>query len=270
MTMQPLEERTAALSDIILIGPIRSGKSTIGKLLAERLDVPQISMDALCWDYYREIGFYEPDVTVNGPDGMIASRFHLYALGRLLADHRECVIDLGAGHSVYREPADLLRIQKALAAYPNIFLLLPSPDLQVSADILAERSADNRWLQSFIQEKGWNPNEFFLSHLSNVSLTKHVLYTEGKSPGQTCDEILRLLETTPRKQGRDTKTRLKSDLLQKLTDLLDDVEEGRLRSLVLMRALIDGDGQCWSRILEEDQTSICGYLTALRQDMECP
>ena len=32
-------------SEIILIGPIGAGKSTIGRLLAERLDLPQVSMD---------------------------------------------------------------------------------------------------------------------------------------------------------------------------------------------------------------------------------
>lgn len=83
---------------------MRSGKSTLGALLAEKLDVPQVSMDGLCWDYYREIGFYEPNTEVYASDGRIAARFNLYALERLLADHRECVIDLGAGHSVYIPP----------------------------------------------------------------------------------------------------------------------------------------------------------------------
>ena len=210
-------------SDIVLIGPVRAGKSTVGRLLAEQLDVPQISMDALCWDYYREIGFYEPNADVHGPDGMIASRFHLYALERLLADHHECVIDLGAGHSVHRESADLLRLQQLLAAYPNVFLLLPSPDLETCAEILAERNANNPWLQGFVQKNGWNPNEFFLRHPSNVSVARHILYTEGKSPEQTCDEIVQKLQTTPEKQGRETKTRLKSDIVQKLANVLDGV-----------------------------------------------
>jgi shikimate kinase len=257
------------LSDIILIGPIRSGKSTLGRLLAEQLDVPQISMDGLCWDYYNEIGFYEPNADVNASDGMIASRFHLYALERLLADHRNCVIDLGAGHSVHRESADLLRMQKTLEAYPNVFLLLPSPDLNNAAAILAERNQNNPWLQTFMQENGWNPNELFLRHPSNVTVAKHILYTEGKSPEQTRDEILLLLKTTPKKRSRETKTRLKSDMLQKLTNVVDAVQEGRLRSLVLMTALMDGDGECWARIMEEDQAPICDYLTALRQEMEC-
>ncbi len=50
---------------------------------------------------------------------------------------------------------------------------------------------------------------------------------------------------------------------------LDDVEEGRLRSLFLMTALMDGSGECWSRIMQDDQTSICDYLATSRRDMEC-
>jgi shikimate kinase len=258
------------VSDIILIGPIRSGKSTLGRLLAERLDVPQISMDALCWDYYREIGFYAPDAEVHNSDGMIASRFVLHALERLLSDHRECVIDLGGGHSVHRDSADLLRMQQALNAYPNVFLLLPSPDLERSAVILAERNQDNPWLQTFLQKKGWNPNELFLRHPSHVTLARHIIYTEGKSPEQTRDEILHLLEEVPKKRSRDTKTKLKSEMLQKLSQALDHVEEGRLRSLVLMTALTDGEGECWCRITtEEDRAGICNDLKGLSQDMEC-
>jgi|GEM_PF-2071859 len=256
-------------SDIILIGPIRSGKSTLGRLLAAQLDVPQISMDELCWDYYREIGFYDSEADVNGPDGRIASRFDLYALERLLADHCECVIDLGAGHSVHREAADLQRMQNALMAYPNVFLLLPSPDLDRSAAILAVRNQHNSWLQTFIQTQGWNPNELFLRDPSNVTLAKHILYTEGQSPEQTRDKILQLLTTTPKRWSRDTRTKRKSDLLLKLAKIQEHVEVGRLRSLVFMTALMDGDGECWSRIEEEDQTSICNFLKTLRQDMEC-
>lgn len=39
-------------SDIILIGPIGAGKSTVGALLADRLGLPQCSMDDLRWDSF--------------------------------------------------------------------------------------------------------------------------------------------------------------------------------------------------------------------------
>ena len=43
--------------EIILIGPIGAGKSTLGRLLADRLEVPSVSMDQVRWDYYRAIGY---------------------------------------------------------------------------------------------------------------------------------------------------------------------------------------------------------------------
>ena len=46
-------------SDIILIGPIGTGKSTLSRLLAEKLNLPQCPMDELRWPYYKEIGYEE-------------------------------------------------------------------------------------------------------------------------------------------------------------------------------------------------------------------
>lgn len=46
-------------SEIVLIGPLFAGKSKLGKLLAEELGLPQVSLDTLRWEYYREIGFDE-------------------------------------------------------------------------------------------------------------------------------------------------------------------------------------------------------------------
>ncbi len=66
-------------------------------------------------------------------------RFELHAVRRLLAEHRNCVIDFGAGQSVYEDAADLARVQEFLAPYPNIVLLLPSPNLDESVALLRER-----------------------------------------------------------------------------------------------------------------------------------
>src|SRR5262249_54170275 len=146
-------------------------------------------------DYYREIGFDRPGEETCGPDGMIASRFNVYAVERLLADHRDCVLDLGAGHSVYRDAESLARMQRLLEPYPNVFLVLPSPDLNESAAILKERNLENSWLNTFTAESGYDPNAHFLRHPSNFTLAKHVVYTEGKTPEETRDEILAKVES---------------------------------------------------------------------------
>jgi shikimate kinase len=176
-------------TDIILIGPIGAGKTTLARLLAKATGKPCVSLDSLCWTYYREIGIDEAEVA-NGPDGMIAWRFNVHAVERALSDCRDCIFDFGAGHSVYREPEALERIERALAPFPNIFLTLPCPEREQSARILAERNRTNQWLYSFTADHQYNPNDHFLIHPSNYRLAKHIVYTQGKTPEQSRDEIL--------------------------------------------------------------------------------
>ncbi|EDX83128.1 hypothetical protein S7335_306 [Synechococcus sp. PCC 7335] len=94
-------------SDIILIGPQTAGKSTVGALLANRLNLPQCSMDEHRWRYYQEIGYDEAlakqKQKTEGARGLIQywKPFEAYTVERLLLEHTNCVIDFGAGHSVY-------------------------------------------------------------------------------------------------------------------------------------------------------------------------
>lgn len=184
--------------EVILIGPMGAGKSTQGRLLAEALGLPQCSMDAVCWDYYREIGFDEDaQWEIAEKEGLAdvtgyLKPFEAHAVERLLADHHGCVIDFGAGHSVFESDDLFARVRDALAPYPNVVLLLPTPDPDESIRILQIRrqappSPEFDALQSH-----------FVKHPSNHDLAKIVVYTYGKMPEETRNEILAAIKCKAR------------------------------------------------------------------------
>jgi shikimate kinase len=176
---------------IILIGPISSGKTTVAELLAKRLARPQVSMDVERHAYYQEIG-YDEDLAQRKLDagGWWAryrywKPFEAYAVERILADHPGAVIDFGAGHSVYEDDVLFARVAVMLAPYPNVFLLLPSPDVEASLRLLSAREDHSPQLIEI--------NRHFLEHHSNYDLAKTIVYTEDKLPEAVCEVILALI-----------------------------------------------------------------------------
>ncbi len=169
--------------EIVLIGPFNVGKTTIGRLLAERLGLPQVSLDDVCYGYYQEIGWSgEEALRIYEQEGADAfneytESFEPYGIERVLSENRNCVIDLGGGQTVSDNPARSARIEKALAPYPNVVLLLPSSDPEESIRVLKAR--------------GSKPLvEYFVRHPAHYALAKHVVYTEGMSLDQIGNEVL--------------------------------------------------------------------------------
>lgn len=187
---------------IILIGPMSTGKSTVARLLAEQLDIPQVALDEHRWDIYAEIGYDAERASEisRSDEGMVGllrywKPFEAYAVERVLADQRNCVIDFGAGHSVYEDEALFARVQRAMDPFPNVVLLLPSPDLDRSVEVVNTRFAQ------MLEKEGvpldpaiFDVNAHFVRHPSNARLAKIVVYTEGKTPEETCAEILQAIK----------------------------------------------------------------------------
>lgn len=178
--------------DVVLIGPIGAGKSTVAALLADALDVPQRSMDDLRSVYYAELGYDEAHAdALRESEGMLGlyrycKPFEAYAVERLLAEHSGCVFDFGAGHSVFEDSRLFARVQRALARVSFVVLLSPSPDPEASIRALLGRLP--REIEGVAEL-----NEHFVEHPSNSWLATHTVYTEGKTPEDVRDEVVALV-----------------------------------------------------------------------------
>jgi shikimate kinase len=189
------------MPSLILIGPMDVGKSTVAGLLAQRWGVRRVAMDHIRYDYYREIGYERARADKlyrqHGFAALCAywKPFEAHAVERLLADTagERCVIDFGAGHSVYQDPVLFGRVQTALAPHP-VVLLLPSSDPDESIAILLRRRDEVH------RERKGRPNdmnEHFIRHPSNALLAKFTAYTKGRTPEQTVEEIANLFPPGP-------------------------------------------------------------------------
>src|SRR5574341_372363 len=184
-------------STIILIGPLGAGKTTVRHLLAKKLDLPLCSVDDVRWAYYQNVGYDDTlasqiAASDQGIQGVLrySKPFEAQMVEKVLADHHD-ILDFGVSNSVYDDKDLFARVENALAPYPNVILLLPSPDLDESAEILKNR------LIRMLSEAGkdysdglFELNQYFVKHPSNHLLAKLVIYTKDKPPEKICDELV--------------------------------------------------------------------------------
>jgi len=188
-------------SVIILIGPMSVGKSTLAKRLAKKLGVPRVELDDVRQRFYNEIGYDEQFASeIVGKEGMTGlikywKPFEAHAVERALEENKNCVMDFGAGHSVYEEPDLFQRVEKALKPYSFVIHILPSPDVDRSVEIVNKRFSDLLINEvGKIDDELLELNEHFVRHPSNGLLAKKTFYTEGKSAKATVQEILEWIE----------------------------------------------------------------------------
>jgi adenylate kinase family enzyme len=188
-------------TDLVLIGPSGSGKSTLANLLGEALKIPSLDLDDLRMTYYAEIGYdheyAEKLQQEQGVEAMLAywKPFEIHSVERMIEDCPSAhVLAFGAGQSVYDDPGFAERVRRALSP-AVVVLLLPSPDVEESLSILAERV---RQVVPDLPDEVFRSldemNRYFLEHPANAALADHTVYTKDRTAGETCQEILGLLD----------------------------------------------------------------------------
>lgn len=177
--------------EIVLIGPISTGKSTISNLLSSKLGIKRCSLDQIREQYYREIGYDKHQAqrikNMEGFWGLYRywKPFEAYAVERILTSHKDCIFDFGGGHSVYEDSQLFNRVNNVLKPFCNVFLILPSLDKDESTKMLNSRIKDP-------QEK--EVNKHFIYDESNYKLAKKIILTNGKTQNQVADEICSMLD----------------------------------------------------------------------------
>jgi hypothetical protein len=178
---------------ILFIGPIRAGKSTRARLVASQLKFPHISLDDVRWNYYREIG-YDDELAkqIRAHGGFLALIFYrmlfdAYSVEKVLDGYPKAVIDFGAGVGPFENQIQIKQIQSLFEPIPNIFLLLPSPDIDETLQILRQRDINPP------ADLKFDINAHFLRHPGYRLLAKYIIYTQNKTPEQSCIEVIKLL-----------------------------------------------------------------------------
>lgn len=178
---------------IVLIGPAKAGKTTVARLLSEQTGLPRRSAALIKFEDYAGQGFDENKSEQIWTDRKDRAYYEymqpFYALGvrDLLAQPGEAIIDLDSEYVAFEDARLLEQLQTQLQSFANVVLLLPVPQLEESITILRQREMANLASNTLV-------NDFFLEHPSNQMLAKKIVYTGGKTPEETSEEVIAQLD----------------------------------------------------------------------------
>ena len=176
---QPIDDKILENS-ILLIGPMGSGKTTMGNLLSEKLNMQQISLDhrEQLAQLYKKSGHFKN-----------FKEFEFFLTSTVLTHLQEpSVVDFGAGHSIYEDPFMFLEMKHLIEQFSHVILLIPSEEKEESLSILNEQRGIEKGSQRA------KDNAHFVYSPCNEKLATLIQYTKGKNPSEITDELLTKLE----------------------------------------------------------------------------
>ncbi len=137
--------------EIRLVGPGGAGKSTIGALLAERLDVTFLDVDRYFTGRLGDISDY---IDRHGYAAYARESVETYC-SLLRGEIRPGVVALPSGFMTYASGThpEYARVRRDLEHFPNTFVLLPSLDRDVCVEETVRRQIARRFGRSSVKEE---------------------------------------------------------------------------------------------------------------------
>ncbi|HDX9635626.1 TPA: AAA family ATPase [Bacillus cereus] len=164
--------------NIILIGPRGIGKTTVAKILAEKLNKKYISLDA------ESKNITDIDLR-NSPQERFSTT------KKVLEENanENCILDFGCFHTFFLDDGNFNEIDKMLAPISNVFLLTPSADIEESMEELKKMNARMIQDETFLNMV-CNSNKNILKSRFNEKLAKHIIYTKDMTFAQIAEDII--------------------------------------------------------------------------------
>lgn len=189
----------SSFNQIILIGPLATGKSSIASELSAKTGMLNHPIDKLKWYYRHKNGYdlYKSTQLLKsqGFSALLNYAKHYFGVMDIksILNRFEGIIDLGASDTNcfdLKQQSDIINLMKP---YENIFLILPCKKKLETIKILEERlyrRYQNDALKFPVIESYLEMNKNFVNSQTNKLIAKHVIYTNNKSISQISLEIL--------------------------------------------------------------------------------
>lgn len=177
-------------SNIILIGAMGIGKTSVAKIVAKKLNKKYIDFDELRWPYYRKMEGFDMEKLMSLSDETwynYMKPFEAQMVKILLDEFENSVFDFGAGHSVYEDQNHIDLVRKSLEPYKNVIFLRYSSDEQESLDIL-----DNRHTEIPNEAKTFyrRLNEHIIKNKCNEMFAKYIIETKGLTIEEISERVI--------------------------------------------------------------------------------
>ncbi len=177
-------------SNVIMMGPIGVGKSTIAGIVANRTGKAFIDLDEQRSRFYAETDYSnekaERRYLLKGIRGWYQYQkpYELYSVRRILEEAMDSVIAFGGGQSDYTDKDQKNEFHRLMTPVKDSFLLIPFPDAEASLVLLSRR----------IGKDEMKLNRIFVRSESSRIAAKHIVYTGEKTVDEVAEEIMRIIE----------------------------------------------------------------------------